>query len=137
MKLIIKGQPIPQGRPRFANRGKFTTTYDPPKSKAYKEEVKRQASEQYKKTPITGALKCCVSVYRPLQKNGSKKLKKAKLSGEVRPIEKPDVDNYFKSVTDGMKGIVWKDDNQIVDAEIHKYYSDQPRVEVEIEELEQ
>lgn len=131
------GEPVPQGRPRFKKIKGIVIAYDPPKSKAYKKEVKRQASEQYKKAPITGALNCSVSVYRPIQKNGSKKLKQAKLSGEVRPIEKPDVDNYFKSVTDGLKGIVWKDDNQIVDAEIHKYYSDQPRVEVEIEELKQ
>ena len=46
MKLVIYGEPVAQGRPRFSRRGNFVTTYDPPKSKAYKALVKRQALTQ-------------------------------------------------------------------------------------------
>lgn len=137
MKLIFKGEPIPQGRPRFANRGTFVTAYDPPKSKAYKEMVKVQALEQWQKPPISEALRCDVTIYRPIQQSGSKREKLMKLRGQIRPTIKGDIDNYFKAVTDPLTGIVWKDDALIVEAHIEKYYSDDPRVEVEIRELGQ
>ncbi|MFD1466488.1 RusA family crossover junction endodeoxyribonuclease [Lapidilactobacillus mulanensis] len=137
MKLIINGEPIPQGRPRFANRGKFTTTYDPPKSKAYKQLVRAQATQQWHSQPLSGALKCDVTIYRPIQQSGSKKLKLMKSSGQIRPIIKGDIDNYFKAVTDPLTGIVWVDDALIVESQIRKFYSNEPRVEIEVEELEQ
>lgn len=135
MKLIIKGQPITQGRPRFANRGKFTTTYDPPKSKAYKQLVKAQAIQQWHSQPLSGALRCDVTIYRPIQQSGSKREKLLKLSGQIRPTIKGDIDNYFKAVTDPLTGIVWKDDALIVESRISKYYSNEPRVEIEVQEL--
>lgn len=137
IKLIIYGEPQPQGRPRFSRRGNFVTTYDPPKSKAYKALVKRQALAQWHSEPLQGALACKVKVYRPIQKSGSKRQKELKEAGVIRPVQKPDVDNYFKGVTDPLTGIVWEDDNQIVHAEIDKYYSNEPRIELEIEGLEQ
>jgi Holliday junction resolvase RusA-like endonuclease len=137
MKLIIQGEPVPQGRPRFANRGKFTTTYDPPKSKAYKQLVRTQATQQWHSQPLVGALRCDVTIYRPIQQSGSKREKLMKLRGQIRPTIKGDIDNYFKAVTDPLTGIVWKDDALIVEAHIEKYYSDDPRVEVEIRELGQ
>ncbi len=131
------GEPVPQGRPRFKRIGKFVQTYDPPKSKAYKALVKRQALEQWHREPLQGALACKVKVYRSIQKSGSKREKVLKEAGKIRPTKKPDVDNYFKGVTDPLTGIVWEDDALIVESTISKYYSDNPRVEVEIEELEQ
>lgn len=52
------------------------------------------------------------------------------MSGSHRPVVKPDTDNYIKSTLDGLNGILWEDDNQIVDLVAHKYYSDNPRVEI-------
>ena len=123
---------MPQGRPRFVRRGKFVTTYDPPKSVAYKKLVKLQASAQYKDSPLTGALCADVLVYRSMPKGGSKVLKQRRLSGEDRPITKPDVDNYYKAVTDALTGIVYEDDNQIVHMSGDKFYTDNPRVELTI-----
>ncbi len=73
--------------------------------------------------------------YRSVQKSGSKAVKFAKLQHITRPTVKPDIDNYFKCVTDALKGICWVDDNQIVDVEMHKYYDEKPRVEIEIREI--
>lgn len=132
VKIIIYGEPVPQGRPRFVRRGKFVATYDPPKSVAYKKMVKLQAIAQYKNTPLMGALCVEMTVYRSMPKSGSKALKMRRLSGEDRPITKPDVDNYYKAVTDALTGIVWEDDNQIVHMSGDKFYTDNPRVELTI-----
>nr|WP_320443163.1 RusA family crossover junction endodeoxyribonuclease [Limosilactobacillus oris] len=48
---------------------------------------------------------------------------------------KPDTDNYIKSTLDGLNGLLWDDDNQIVDLVASKFYSDNPRVEIEVEEV--
>ena len=54
---------------------------------------------------------------------------------QSRPTVKPDTDNYIKSTLDGLNGLLWADDNQIVDLVASKFYSDRPRVEIEVEEL--
>jgi Holliday junction resolvase RusA-like endonuclease len=39
-----------------------------------------------------------------------------------RPCKKPDIDNYIKLLFDGMNGIIYKDDCQIVALEATKVY---------------
>jgi len=43
--FFVYGNPVAQGRPRFARRGNFVATYDPKESKSWKETVKWQAIE--------------------------------------------------------------------------------------------
>ena len=126
IKLVIDGEPVAQGRPKFTTRGKFAKAYDPAKSRNYKKYVALVARQQYKLKPLTGALKISCTFYRPIQQSGSKAVKNAKLKHITRPTVKPDIDNYFKCVTDALKGICWIDDNQIVDVEMHKHYDEQP-----------
>lgn len=46
-----------------------------------------------------------------------------------------DLDNIIKSVADSLNGIAYKDDSQIVEVVSKKYYSDKPRVEVILEDI--
>lgn len=64
-----------------------------------------------------------------------KKERELRIAGAHRPIVKPDTDNYIKSTLDGLNGLLWEDDNQIVKIVAEKYYSDHPRVEIEVEEV--
>lgn len=56
--------------------------------------------------------------------------------GELRPTTKPDWSNYLKAVEDGMNGVVYVDDAQIVGClpGCGKYYDDGrgPRIEVTV-----
>ena len=47
-----------------------------------------------------------------------------------------DMDNIIKIIADALNQIAYKDDSQIVDTTIQKYYSDNPRVIVMIKEAE-
>lgn len=134
--IIVKGTPIPQGRPKFARRGNFVTAYDPKTSKQYKKMVAMAAKMQFTGTPIDGAIKVNLSVYRPVQTSVSKVERQRRLNGDHRPVVKGDIDNYYKAVTDACTGIVWVDDAQIVEMTCNKYYSDNPRVEMTVSTLD-
>lgn len=139
MKYVFDIVPVPQGRPRFARRGKFTQTYDPPKSKKFKEQIAILAKNELvermfcagKHVPIEVSLK----FYIPMLKSFTKTKCEMALNGSLRPPTRPDIDNYIKGTLDGLNGIFWEDDGQIVELHAGKYYSDNPRIEMEIKEI--
>lgn len=53
----------------------------------------------------------------------------------IRPTKKPDWDNIGKIVTDALNGVAYHDDAQIVDAQVRKFYSKDPRVEIIIQDI--
>lgn len=137
--LVIYGEPTAQGRPRFTTRGGFPRAYDPAKSRDYKERLKTAAIEQMQGSPpLEGALTLSVRVYRSIPKSMSKKKAESAQWGKLRPITKPDVSNYIKGIEDTLNGVCWHDDSQIVAYKepFGKYYSTEPRVEIEVDELE-
>lgn len=79
-----------------------------------------------------------VKAYDPAKSRDFKNLVRleAALERTLRPVTRPDVDNYAKSVLDGMTGVVWADDAQIVHLSVDKYYSDRPHVLAAVESLE-
>ncbi len=64
-------------------------------------------------------------------------VKKLVAKGErPMPAVKPDLSNYIKAVEDAIEGIYYENDSQITDyGKCLKRYSDDPRVEVWIEEF--
>lgn len=137
MKLTFEIEPVEQARPRATRMGKGIRLYDPPKVATYKKQLGMMCKFQYKDKPLDGPLIVSLKFYRHIQSSTPKKERKLRLSGMHRPIVKPDTDNYIKSTLDGLNGLLWEDDNQIVKIVAEKYYSEQPRVEIEVERLEQ
>lgn len=82
--------------------------------------------------PFDGPLEVCMEFYRPVQACISKKERSRRMSGVHRPTVKPDLDNYIKSTSDALNGILWADDNLIISLEAKKYYAEQPHLIVEI-----
>lgn len=58
-------------------------------------------------------------------------------AGVIRPTKKPDMDNCIKIIADALNKIAYHDDTQIVDCQVRKFYSDDPRVEVRILEIKE
>src|SRR5699024_4888088 len=96
--------------------------------------VKWTAKQQWKQKPLECPLVVELDIYRQIPKSTSKKRRKLKNERVIRPIVKPDIDNYTKGILDSLNGIVWKDDSQVVSLIANKYYSDNPRVEIQIKE---
>lgn len=135
MKLVFEIEPVEQARPR-ATRTKYgIRLYDPKKVADYKKQLAMMCKLWYKDKPLYGQLKVELNFYRHLQESISKKERALRISGAHRPIVKPDTDNYIKSTLDALNGLLWEDDNQIVDLVAHKYYSDNPRVEIEVDKV--
>lgn len=136
INFTIPGEPCAQGRPHFSTQDGYFRAIDPEKSRNYKAFVKyiaaKEADDQgwlYTELPI----KVNIKAYLPIPSSKSKKFKADAIAGIERPTKKPDVDNLFKSITDAMSGILYKDDKQIVSATIGKWYAEEPRAEVHIE----
>lgn len=136
IRFTVYGEPVAQGRPRASTANGYVQMYDPKKSRDYKNYIRLVASQNKPNKLLTGPLQLNVRIYKPTLKSFSKKKKMAAEKGEIRPVTKPDVDNYVKAIKDALKSVIWKDDSQVVDLHVSKFYSENPRIEVEIRELE-
>lgn len=135
MRFEFDIEPVEQARPRATRMGKGIRLYDPKKVTIFKRQLGMLAKQQMLDRglePYDGPLEVCMEFYRPVQTSVSKKERARRLSGVHRPTVKPDLDNYIKSTSDALNGIIWADDNLIISLEAKKYYAEQPRLIVEI-----
>ena len=134
VKLVIPGKPLGKQRPRVLKNG---ITYTPDKTVNYETLVKQLYITEHFQKQLPGAIKATITAYMYIPKSESKKRKKKMLINEILPCKMPDWDNIGKIITDALNGLAYDDDKQIVDARVIKLYGDQPRVEVELEEIEE
>ena len=81
--FTIYGEPVPKGRPRFARRGNFVSTYTPTKTKTYEDEVHYMAAcAMGSSKPLEGAVEAYICITHAIPASYSKKRKEACLSGE-------------------------------------------------------
>lgn len=136
--FTIYGEPVAQGRPRAGKSFDGTLVmFDPAKSRDYKRYVAMIASQHKPPALLTTAVTLTVKVYRPIPSKYMTKPKLAQIErGTLRPTSKPDLSNYIKGVEDAIESIILKNDSQVVDySGSGKWYSDNPRIEIEIREL--
>ena len=137
MKFKFDIEPVEQARPRAVRFGKGVRMYDPKKVAVYKKQLgylARQAMQEQGLKPFDGPLEVCFEFYRPVQASISRKERARRLSGVHRPTVKPDLDNYIKSTSDALNGIIWVDDNCIVGLMAEKFYAEEPHLTVEVKE---
>lgn len=135
MKFEFDISPVEQARPRATRMGKGIRLYDPKKVSIFKRQLGMLARKQMLDRgldPFDGPLEVCMEFYRPVQTSLSGKERARRLSGVHRPTVKPDLDNYIKSTSDALNGIIWADDNCIVSLAAEKYYADEPHLVVEV-----
>ena len=82
---------------------------------------------------LSGPLVLEFTAALPLGKSDSKKVREAKLSGEMLPEKKPDIDNITKQLMDAMTRLnFWYDDVQVVRLKCEKIYAEQGYWEVSL-----
>ena len=130
--------PVAQMRVRHTARNGFAVAYKDKKQAEREKSLNSMLLEFCPVMPLEGQIELGVMAYLPIPKSMPKKKREACLMGFIRPTTKPDLDNILKHVQDCMTNVgFWKDDRQVVGylEGTGKYYSDNPRWEIQIEAI--
>ena len=135
--FTIPGPPQGKARPRVV-RTKYgrSMSFTPDKTVAYEELVRaRYAVAPHPEVPLQGPV--CVSIVAsyPIPASTSKKRHAEMLAGMDYPAKKPDWDNIGKIICDALNGIAYRDDAQVIFAQVEKRYAEFPCVKVRIWEV--
>ena len=132
ISFCVHGEPKGKGRPRFTKSGH---AYTPRDTAEYEEYVKAEYLKQCRGERFgdDDELVMFISAYYKIPDRTSKKKLEQMVSGQIRPIKKPDTDNIIKIIADSLNGLAYKDDSRIVSVVCTKYYGTIPRVVVRIE----
>ena len=135
LTYIVYGEPVGKGRPRFARRGKFTSTYTPQKTKTYEDEIRMMAKAAMGASgPLDTPMTVAIYIRVGIPASYSKQKRMDALAGIIKPMKKPDLDNVAKCFLDSMNEIVYLDDKQVVNLHVTKVYAETPAVEVMVKE---
>ena len=133
IRFVIPGEPAGKGRHRDGRGFHYT----PDKTVRYESLVcvEYQAQSKGFKFPDDAMLDMRVLAYFGIPKSKSKKQQGLMRRGVIRPTKKPDMDNVVKAIADSLNNVAYRDDTQIVDCQVRKFYADEPRVEVLIQRI--
>ena len=118
MRFEVLGRPMPKGRPRLGYRGQKAYVYTPPETREY-ERLVGWVAKSAGCRPVEGPVSVSLNVYA-----------RGKL----------DADNIAKSILDGLNGIAYEDDDQVVELLVRKHRvkaAAEERVEIEIREFKE
>ncbi|SDX53372.1 Holliday junction resolvase RusA (prophage-encoded endonuclease) [Nitrosomonas oligotropha] len=137
VQFVVPGNPVGKGRHKTARRGKFLTHYTPEKTANYESLVAHAAHVAMAgRSLIAGPVYVEMDIRFQIPASWSKKKQKQAAEGLISATKKPDCSNVQKSIEDGMNGVVYVDDVQIVKGTQSKRYAETPGVVVIVRELE-
>jgi crossover junction endodeoxyribonuclease RusA len=114
--ITIPGRPVPKGRPRLGVRGRKAFVYTPPATREY-EKLVGWVAKSLGCRPVEGPVSVALSVY---------------VKGRL------DADNIAKSILDGLNGVAYEDDDQVIELLVRKHKvkcKEEERVEIRIQEV--
>lgn len=134
-EFVVLGEPQSKGRPRFARMGNFVRSYTPDETVQY-ETLVRLSYQQAGHGKLSGAIKAKIKAYFSIPKSVSKKRHGLMAENKILPVTvAKDTDNICKVVLDALNKIAYDDDRQVVEIHAYKFYGENPRVEVTLEEM--
>jgi Holliday junction resolvase RusA-like endonuclease len=130
LSFTVPGNPRGKGRPRFGRtRSGAPIAFTDSKTASY-ENLVALAAQQAGASPVRGALDLTVRVRVTPPASASKAMRLAMLEDREPPAKRPDLDNIGKAISDGLNGIAYADDAQIVSLTMTKVYADTAGVDV-------
>lgn len=142
VKIFIPGVPQAKARPRLRIvKGKggqaFASAYTPAKTRTYEGIIATAgAAAMNGLPPLSGPLRLEFTAILPVPASWPAWKRAAALRCEVYPTTKPDLDNVFKSLGDGLNAVAWKDDVQVVEVVARKYYGEIPGITATVLQLD-
>lgn len=144
VRIVVPGDPVPQGRPRFArwkarDGREGVSASDPPKSRSWKATAQshmRDACDGYLKMsgtawPLLGPMSVIIRAVFLCPKSDERKRDPRPRRWHVN--SRGDVENIAKAVLDAGTGVLYLDDGQVARLEVEKVIGAQgepSRVEV-------
>lgn len=134
ISITVPGKPISKQSIRVTKGG---ISYTPKETVYYANLIKQIYVSKYEQYKFNDAIRQTIIAYYPIPKSMSKKKRNLMIEGKIRPTIRPDYDNIEKAFSDALENIAFDNDNQIVSSRFDKWYSENPRVEIKIEEIKQ
>lgn len=143
--IRLPGPPRGKGRPRTRVIGGFATIFTDKKTRDYEKALKEVGIRAMgERAPLDEAVTVVIYAYMPVPPSWSAKKRAAAIAGDIPHTSAPDYDNIIKML-DGLnyhaprhKGdrekrpIIWRNDSQIVSAQVIKLYAEEPRLEITV-----
>jgi len=107
--------------------------YDP--SKLNKKSIQWQIMPHAPKEPLLGSIEMHLTFYLPIPKQIRGIERTQMETNTIKHFIRPDLDNLAYLVTNALKGIVYRDDSQIVKMVLEKMYGTQPKTVIKVFEV--
>ena len=133
MMMVIPIKAVGKERPRYSSKTK--SFFTPKKTKEFEAEIGAYAMLYMKSNniqAIEGPVTVNIIVKVKTPTSWTKRRTEAAIQGEIMPTVTPDIDNCLKSILDGMNGITWKDDKQVIKCSIEKLYHEEDVIEIKV-----
>lgn len=125
LEFFIPVEPVPAGRPKITTAGGFAKAYTPKKTRHHRELMAFHAGEIAPEGgPLEGPLMLTMVVVKLKPKSYPRK----RWAWDA----KPDLDNFIKLI-DAFKGILWRDDSQVIEIRARKEFGARPGYYIKLE----
>jgi len=140
IRFEVPGDPRGKGSVRATIIGKKTTnpmarTFTDPETRSYMATIQQHAQaamDDRGLAPLKGPVVLGIRAYRRKGRPGTGVGDQAAEMDALRPTSVADADNYAKAVGDGLNGVCFLDDAQVVRLVVEKRFSERPRMEVAV-----
>lgn len=127
--ISVPGKIQGKARPKFnratghAYTADTTVIYEAKIAEAYKAGMIKKDRDEALEVYHEGPVRVSIIAAFKIPEGYSKAKKRSCIVGETRPTKKPDADNIAKAVLDGLNGVAYKDDTQVVELAVSKVWS--------------
>jgi Holliday junction resolvase RusA-like endonuclease len=122
LDFTIPGRPVGKQRARTVFGARGVRTYTPDETVRWENAVKVFAQQAGVEMDL-GPVRVDILVTRTIPKSWSKRQTQQAKDG-VYAVGKPDIDNVVKSTLDGLNGVAYKDDSQVVKVSAMRTFGD-------------
>ena len=131
----VLGEPKGKQRPRVVHNGAFSKAYTPKETVIYENLVRWSYQQQVGAVKLEPPIAATIKGAFPIPKSVSKKKHSLMAEGKILHTKKIDCDNLAKIILDSLNKIAYDDDSGVSRLAVEKVYSENPMVEVTLEEI--
>lgn len=138
IRFTVPGEPKGKARPRiFTNKAGESQAVTPQDTLSYENLVRWIFNNTMESKKLNGEIEAKIVAMYSIPKSMTKKNRQLIDEGKLHPTKKPDLDNVAKIILDSLNKIAFDDDSQVTRLIVEKHFSDEPRVEVTLRELDE